>query len=72
MTIWYGVAFNGAVGYPDVKHHSLEEAKTIGNASLAAGDADSFAVFEVDDRNGVSAVGAMHSVFDSRGADQRD
>jgi hypothetical protein len=65
MAIWYEVAFNGAHADPDLKHHSLEEAKSLGWARLADDGAESFTVFEVDDRNGVGAVAAMHSVFES-------
>jgi hypothetical protein len=66
VAIWYEVVFDGATANPDSRHHSLEEAKRIGYARLGEHAAEAFTVFEVDDRNGVSAVAAMHSVFDSR------
>jgi len=66
MAVWYEVAFDGAHADPDLKHHTLEEAKSLGYARLAADDAESFTIYEVDDRHGVGAVAAMHSVFDSR------
>ena len=66
MAHWYEVTFDGAAGNPDLKHHSLEEAKAIGYARIASAEAESFTVFEVDNRNGVGAVAAMHRVFDSR------
>jgi hypothetical protein len=65
MAHWYEVTFDGAASNPDLRRHSLEEAKAIGYARLAAAEAASFTVFEVDDRNGVGAVAAMHRVFDS-------
>ena len=66
MAVWYEVAFDGAHADPDLKHHTLAEAKSLGYARLAAHDAESFTIYEVDDRHGVGAVAAMHSVFDSR------
>ena len=68
MAIWYEVAFNGAHADPDSKHHSLAEAKSIGYSRLTGDGAESFTVYEVDDRHGVGAVAAMHSVFESHAA----
>jgi hypothetical protein len=68
MAVWYELAFDGAAGNPDRKHHSFEEARELGYQILDSEEAKAFAIYEIDDRNGIGAATAMHVVYDSLSA----
>jgi hypothetical protein len=65
VTVWYELALDGARGNPDRKHHNFDEAKELGYEMLESGEVESFAIYEIDDRNGIGAAMAMNVVFDS-------